>query len=306
MTTINTIAILGLGEAGSTLADGLCSSNGWRAAQPNRRIIAIDPAIDSDARGKAMADQATRLGIAAEREYGPALNEVDLVISVVTGVEATNAAKSALPHLPPSAVYADFNSITGPQTREVAAALEPAGITFADVAVMGSFMANGIDNPLLLSGPGADRFYGFTQHAGIPARILNDNTGDASAVKILRTILMKGVEGLLVECLVTARRQGLVDEVLDNISDVDKIGFAEFAKVLTISHLPHAKRRMEEVEKAIENLNETGVPVLMSEATRQSHARTVAAQLDAAEVMNIDLDEALRLLDERVVPRTKN
>ena len=99
MSTINTIAILGLGEAGSTLADGLCAPNGWRAAQPDRRIIAIDPAIDTDARGKAMADQATRLGIAAEREYGPAQNEVDLVISVVTGIEATNAAKSALPHL---------------------------------------------------------------------------------------------------------------------------------------------------------------------------------------------------------------
>ena len=61
---------------------------------------------------------------------------------------------------------------------------------------------------------------------------------------------------------------------------------------------------MEEVEKAIENLNETGVPVLMSEATRRSHARTVAAHLDPAEVMNIDLNEALRLLDERVVPRS--
>jgi 3-hydroxyisobutyrate dehydrogenase-like beta-hydroxyacid dehydrogenase len=134
----------------------------------------------------------------------------------------------------------------------------------------------------------------------IPARLLNEKVGDASAVKILRSIMMKGIEALSVECLVAAHRQGLVDQVLDNVGDVDSIGFSNWVKTLTVTHLVHAKRRMEEVEKAIENLNETGMQALMSEATRQSHLRTVQAGFDAAEVADLDLKGALTMLDQRI------
>jgi hypothetical protein len=112
---------------------------------------------------------------------------------------------------------------------------------------------------------------------------------------------MKGIEALSVECLVAARRQGLVEQVLDNVGDVDARGFAETLRVLTVSHLTHAKRRMEEVEKAIQNLEETQVPALMSDAVRRSHARTVDAALDAGELAGIDLQTALEILDARVV-----
>ncbi|MGB7299615.1 MAG: DUF1932 domain-containing protein [Burkholderiaceae bacterium] len=299
--TIRHIVFLGFGEAGTALARGLCAPDGWRGAQSGRTVSAIDPLAGSGALGEAMAATASALEIPIERQYGVLLAQADLVVSVVTGVEAVNAARMAAPVLKPSAVYADFNSITGPQTQRVASELTNSGIIFADVAVMGSFMANGYQTPLLLSGPGAARMQTFSQAAGIPARILNDRVGDASAVKILRSVLMKGIEALSVECLVAAHRQGLVNEVLDNVGDVDKSGFAHFLKVMVISHLPHAKRRMEEVEKAIENLNETGVRPIMSESTRRSHARTVAAKLDPSIVMGIDLNQALSLLDERVV-----
>lgn len=70
---------------------------------------------------------------------------------------------------------------------------------------------------------------------------------------------------------------------------------------MAITHLAHAKRRMEEMEKAMQNLDETGVPALMSEAIRRSHQRTVDACLDPAEIADVDLDTAIRILDEQVV-----
>ena len=296
-----TVALLGLGEAGSAIAQGLCGTGGWRAAETGRQVIAIDIALGEGARGAAMTACADALELPAESVYTDALSSADLVISVVTGEDTLAAARMACDWLRPGAIYADFNTITGPQTKAVAAELTPAGIDFVDVAVMGSFMAVGHRTPLLLAGPRAADMGAFAEAIGTPARVLSETIGDASAVKILRSILTKGIEALSVECLVAARRQGLADQVLDNLGDVDAMGLAEFVRVMAITHLTHAKRRMEEMEKAMQNLDETGVAALMSEAIGRFHRRTVEAALDPTEVADIDLDTALRILDEKVV-----
>ena len=166
---------------------------------------------------------------------------------------------------------------------------------------MGSFKAVGHRIPLVVLGPRAPEMAAFLDAIGAPAKILSDGIGYASAIKILRSILMRGIEALSVEFLVAARRQGLVDQALDNLDDVDAMGLAEFVKVMAITHLAHTKRRMEEMEKTIQNLEETGVPPLMSEAIRQSHQRTVSANLDPGEIAEADLNEAIRILDDLVV-----
>ena len=298
---LRTIALLGFGEAGTTIAAGLCTAGGWRDAAAGRRVIAIDIALDAGMRGTAMRAEAGALDIAIERDYTDALSAADLVISVVTGDEARRAAEMARPMLRPGMLYADFNSITGPETRGVADVLTPQGVDFVDVAVMGIFKATGLKTPMLLSGPCAADMTAFAVAIGAPARVLNETIGDASAVKILRSVIAKGLEALSVECLVAARRQGLVAEVLDNLGDIDGMGMAAFVKMLTITHLIHAKRRMEEMEKAAKNLEETGVPALMTNATRLTHRRTVEAGLDPAELVDADLDAALAILDERVI-----
>jgi 3-hydroxyisobutyrate dehydrogenase-like beta-hydroxyacid dehydrogenase len=296
-----TIALLGLGEAGNTIAAGLCAPGGWRDSAPERRVIAIDIALDDGKRGVAMRAHADSLGVPIAPNYTDALAPADLVISVVTGKEARAAACMAQPWLRAGALYADVNSITGPETRAVAAELTPHGIDFVDVAAVGIFKATGLKTPTLLAGPCASELAAFAAAIDMPAKILSDGIGDASAVKILRSVLMKGLEALSVECLVAARRQGLVSEVLNNLGDVDALGFSKFVQALTITHLVHAKRRKEEMDKAASNLVETGVPPLMTDATRRNHQRTIDAALDGSELTGIDLDTALKILDEDVV-----
>ncbi len=291
----NAITLLGFGEAGSTIAKGL-REHGIAAAS----ISVVDTDFNQGARGDRMQTQAALLGINASDQYTEAINQSQLVISVVTGEDAVAAASMAMPFLKPGTLYADYNSITGPQTRAVASVFKDTDIEFVDVAVMGSFMASGHAAPLLISGTRAQEMCDWANSVNTPARVLNDKVGDASAVKILRSVMMKGIEALSVECLVAAHRQGLVDQVLDNVGDVDQIGFANWMKTLTITHLVHAKRRMEEIEKAIENLEETGMEALMSEATRRSHLRTVEAGFEADEVAELNLDAALKLLDKKI------
>ncbi len=294
------ITILGFGEAGSSIASGI-----YVPGSNSCKVQVIDTALDKNPRGKQMAARANALGLPASAEYTGALSGSDLVISVVTGEDAVAAATMAKPWLRPGTVYADYNSITGPQTRAVSEVFADTGVDFVDVAVMGSFKANGHAAPLLISGSRALQVSHWATQKGTPAKVLNDTIGDASAVKILRSIMMKGLEALSVECLVAAHRQGLVDQVLDNVSDVDNMGFANWVKTLTVTHLVHAKRRMEEVEKAMENLQETGMEPLMSDATRRSHLRTVQAGFESAEVDDLDLQAALELLDSRVYSSLK-
>ncbi len=294
------VTLLGFGEAGGTIARGLADT--WRGAGGDvRRVLAVDIALGDGPRGEAMAALARELDVGISRDYTAALGGTGLVISVVTGEDAFDAARAAKPWLAPGTFYLDFNSVTGRQTRDVAAVFEGTGVRFIDVAVMGGFDALGMRAPMLLAGPDADRVAEWMNRSGFSVRVLGSRVGDASAVKILRSVLTKGIEALAVECLVAAHRQGLVAEVLDNLRDIDAQGFAGFLETLTVTHLVHAKRRLEEVEKAALNLRETGIEPLMTEATRRSHKRTSDARVAPADGVKPSLEEALKILGERVI-----
>ena len=112
------IALLGFGEAGSAIARGLCAEGGWRGTpQPGdnapRRVIAIDTALDKDARGTALGKEAQRLDVAIEGGYTAALRDADLVICAVQGEHALEAAEAAAPLLKKGAHYLDLCTVTG-------------------------------------------------------------------------------------------------------------------------------------------------------------------------------------------------
>ncbi|HEU5094934.1 MAG TPA: NAD(P)-binding domain-containing protein [Reyranella sp.] len=112
------IALLGFGEAGSAIARGLAAESGWRgSSKPGdnapRRLIAIDTALDKDARGRALGEEARRLDVAIEGTYTAALTEADLVICAVQGEHALEAANEAAPLLRKGAYYLDLCTVTG-------------------------------------------------------------------------------------------------------------------------------------------------------------------------------------------------
>ena len=293
------VAVLGLGEAGSALAAGLMRE--WRGADESRRVIAVDTALGDNLRGAAIQDRARDLGIAIEGRYTPALANADVVFSVVTGVEAKYAALAARQFLRPGTLYFDINTLTGPQTMDIARDMSGAGIDYVDFAAMGGFAACGHKVPFVLAGPAAERAANWMRPYGFVTRILSARAGDASAVKIIRSVMVKGIEALGVECLVAARRAGLLDEVLDCFCDIDARGFAGMVKSLTTTHPVHAKRRMEEMDKAIENLRELGVEPLMSQRTREVLARTVDAGIAPADGGLVSFNETIELLSKHVV-----
>jgi 3-hydroxyisobutyrate dehydrogenase-like beta-hydroxyacid dehydrogenase len=300
------VALLGFGEAGSAIARGLCAEGGWRGMpKPGdnapRRVIAIDTALDKDARGTALGKAAQALDVAISDSYTEALAEADLVICAVPGEHALEAASAAAPLLKEGAYYLDLCTVTGRMSDEDRAVIEAAGGRYIDVAVMGGFFKQGIKAPMLVSGEYAAQAVAWMNANGFDAKLLGPKPGSASAVKMLRSTLVKGVEALGVEALVAAKRQGILEEVLACLADADQMPFRDFIAMLVQTHVVHAHRRWEEMGLVAKTLRETGVDPLMTEAIERSHRRTVDAGIAPADGEVPTLEDALALLSEKVV-----
>ena len=300
------IALLGFGEAGSAIARGLASEKGWRGpAKPGdnapRRVIAIDPALDKDARGTALGKEARRLEVAISDSYTEALSEADLVICAVQGEHALGAASSAGPLLKKGAWFLDLCTVTGKMADEDRAAIEKAGALYIDIAVMGGFFKYGIKAPMLVAGGDAKAAVDWMNANGFDAKYLGPRPGSASSVKMVRSVLMKGLEALGVEALVTAERQGIREEVLECLADVDLVPFRDHLASLVQTHVVHARRRWEEMGLVAQTLRETGVEPKMTVTTEQTLRRSVEAGIAPADGKVPGLDEALKLLSDKVM-----
>ena len=306
----STLAVLGLGEGGFATARGLDSQSGWRsgtgpAEGRNRRLLAVDIALNDPVRGPMIRRHAEEASAEVSEGYGPELGEAEVVFSIITCDQSEKAAASAKPFLKPGTLYLDYNSITRTIAERNAALLEEGGVDYVDVAVMGSFHHYGYRPPLLIAGAQAEKAAAWLRPLGFDIEILPGAAGRASAVKILRSILMKGLEALAVEFMVAARHQGLLEETLACTGDVDRRGFRDFISMLVQSHLVHGRRRHEEVELVNQMLRESGIEPLMSLATERSHFRTIAmGGLREGEPMP-ELEEALRVLTDDVVKPSK-
>ena len=300
------IALLGFGEGGSAIARGVCADGGWRGTPRSgdnapRRVIAIDTALDQDARGIALGKEARRFDVAIEGRYTAALSDADLVICAVQGEHALEAAQSAAPLLKKGAHYLDLCTVTGRMSDEDRAPIEAAGGRYIDIAVMGGFFKQGIKAPMLVAGQDVEPVVAWMNANGFEAKVLGHKPGSASSVKMIRSVLIKGVEALGVEAYVTAERQGILKEVMGCMGDVDQISFAQFVGMLVQTHIVHAHRRWEEMGLVAETLRETGVDPLMTEVIEKSHRRTVEADIAPADGKVPSLDEALKILSEKVV-----
>ena len=220
MTKVGTIALIGFGEAGMAFAGA------WRADARAYDIKTDDPALAAAKR----ADY-VRAGIRGADTLAEALADADLVISLVTADQALAAAGAAAKSIAPGALYCDLNSVA-PQTKQEAARLvEAAGAHYADVAVMAPVHPAGLAVPMLISG--ADACPALSALGFSPRRI-DGPVGRASTIKMLRSVMVKGIEALTAECFLAARKAGVAEEVAASL-DASWPGADWAAKPITIS-----------------------------------------------------------------------
>jgi 3-hydroxyisobutyrate dehydrogenase-like beta-hydroxyacid dehydrogenase len=270
MAKMGTVALIGFGEAGMAFAGA------WRVDARAFDIKTDDPALAADKR----ADYA-RAGIAGADTLTEALAGAKLVLSLVTADQALAAAAAAAKLIAPGALYCDFNSVA-PQTKHEAARLiEAAGALYADVAVMAPVHPTGLAVPLLVSG--ADACAALAALGFSPRRI-DGPVGRASTIKMLRSVMVKGIEALTAECFLAARKAGVADEVAASL-DASWPGANWAAKAdYNLGRMrEHGLRRAAEMEEVAATLEALGQGSDMARATAEVQRRLGATANQASE-----------------------
>lgn len=286
------IGIIGFGEVGSSFARGLLGAG-------VADIIAYDDPPGPVER--ALAERrAGELGVPLAFEPSP-LADREILLSSVTQDAALAAARRTAPWIGANAVYADVNSLSPAVKAQVAAIVEGAGRAFVDIAIMGAPIDGLHRVPLLAAGLPAPALAALLAPFGTDIRVVGERPGQAAGVKILRSVLTKGLEALLVESLVAARRYDLDDQVLDSFLEIfERKPARAFVDFLIRSHTVHAGRRALEIEQSAQAIADVGLdPVL---------ARAVSARLEALAGLGLkqrlggvppaDIGRAVALLDD--------
>jgi 3-hydroxyisobutyrate dehydrogenase-like beta-hydroxyacid dehydrogenase len=241
-----TIAVLGLGEAGSAIAGDLVAAGA--------AVRGFDPAV----RGVDPAQDAL-VGVELAADAARAADGSDVVLSVNAASAAVAVAGSAAGALRAGQVYADLNSAGARLKREVAEVVAPTGAAFADVALMAPVPGNGLRTPALVSGPGAGAFAQQIGGLGMPVEVLGDEPGQAAARKLLRSVFMKGLAAACIESLRAAQAAGCEPWLHDEIAAVLAGADEQLLDRLLTGSVRHATRRVDEMRDARDLLAELGV-----------------------------------------------
>ncbi len=287
------IAFIGFGQLGSAIGRGL-------AAQAGVTVCAYDPGGGTRAGERAAAAGVRMLSDVA------GLADAQIVMSTVTPQRALDAAKACAGALAPDAIYVDLNSLGPREKGAVADAVALAGRRFVDGAVLGA-AADGHKVIIIASGPDADVVVSRLAPTGMRIRTVGTRPGQAAAIKIVRSVLAKGLEALYVEALVAARRMGVEREVLDTFCEfLDARPAAATAELLVTTHVKHAERRMHELDMSVAAVAETGLEPTLARAIRNVLAATAALDVAAKFGGEVppNLDAALAALDESFGVRT--
>lgn len=254
------IALIGYGEVGKIFAAELIA----RGA----RISFFDILLaDADA-GAAMRAHAGPLGATPCGSLAAALAGVRVAISAVTASSTFAVAEEAARHIRPGQFFLDVNSASPTTKRNSAQLVDSAGGIYVEAAVMGSVPPHGLKVPIILGGSKREELARLLAPADMRMEIGVAAIGVASAVKMCRSIMIKGLEALTVECLFTARRYGVEDQVLASLAETyPGMQWQKVADYLVSRVVQHGRRRAAEMREVARTVEEAGMQALLAAPT---------------------------------------
>jgi 3-hydroxyisobutyrate dehydrogenase-like beta-hydroxyacid dehydrogenase len=277
MTSAVRVGLIGFGEVGQALGADLANAD--VASIVAWDLLFADPAsIPSRGLG------GTR--VAAGADAPSAARDAQLVISAVTAAQDANAARSVLSGLQPGTFFLDLNSVSPEMKREVAAIIASSGARYVEGAVMSPIHPLRITSPILLGGPHAEAFLALGKRLGFTgATVFADEVGRASAAKMCRSVMIKGMEALVTESLLAARKHGVEETVLASLANLfPAADWRKLAQYMISRSLLHGKRRAEEMREVAQTVANAGLVPHMSAACaeRQEWAAQFRGCADAA------------------------
>jgi len=277
-----TISFIGFGEAGQAIAAGLRDTGVERQA-------AWDILFPQQA-GEKLRNAAAQIGVHCANSAAEAIRDADIVIAAVTAASSIEAAQSVKAHLSGKPFFLDINSVSPGRKQETAKLLGDAA-RYVDVAVLAPIHPARHQTPMLIAGPHANAIASDLAALGMRVSVAGTEIGAAAAIKMVRSVMIKGIEALTLECFLAAARAGVIDEVAASMkNNYPGLDWGKIVPYNLERMANHGERRAAEMEEVADTLRELGVEPLMTTATvrRQREMGQIGTQQSVQGVLNKD------------------
>jgi 3-hydroxyisobutyrate dehydrogenase-like beta-hydroxyacid dehydrogenase len=259
------IAFIGYGEVGQLFSRQL-------AAKPGVRVTVYDILFDDPSRGSELKQQALDDKVHAAGSTAEACATAEIVISAVTADSAITAAQQAAAHLKPHQTYIDLNSVSPATKKNVADQVRQGGAAFVEFAVMAPVVGVGIEVPILSGGATAETTSARLNAFGMRITPVSPEIGTASATKLCRSIVIKGMEALMVDFTLASEKAGVMPAVLASLkASYPGMDWENVAKVMTSRVKQHGIRRAAEMREASLMIAELGLDGSLAAAIAERH-----------------------------------
>jgi 3-hydroxyisobutyrate dehydrogenase-like beta-hydroxyacid dehydrogenase len=261
------ISFLGFGEAAYCIALGLHQEKQMVEVHAYDVLLKME-----DGKCDLLRARAEATGTVLESELSKVIGWADLVIACTPSSCALDVCRESLPFLKETQIYADVSSSTPDVKRQLAGILKTKNIKFADAAMLGSLPQSRHRVPIIASGTGAKDFCDIVNTIGMKASASGREAGDASAIKLLRSIFMKGIASLMLEMTCAAAAYKVEDEVVASIGKVlDGISFEEHLARILWSTAVHSRRRAFEIKGSVQMCKEGNLPHCVTDGSLLWH-----------------------------------
>lgn len=254
------LGLLGFGEAAARLAGDFRNAGFSPLVAYSRSGAKAKP-------GDALHEKARALGVTLVKTPAALARQTDVIIALTPGKAAVPALRRILKHLRPDHLYIDASSNSA-KAMEEAATLVGGAARFVDASVMGPVDIMGLKVPFVASGPHAAEFRDRMTPHGMVINVVGKGPGDASAMKLIRSVLMKGLAMLLLDTMEAAHRRNILDAVIEDSSvTFNEIPFQKIIKRYVGGTAVHCERRVHEMKECLELLHDMGSTDRSTKAT---------------------------------------
>jgi 3-hydroxyisobutyrate dehydrogenase-like beta-hydroxyacid dehydrogenase len=258
------LAFIGFGELGQRFCRDL-------SRQKNVVLTAYDVVFSNEPTRRALA---AKWGVAAATSVGAACADAQIIVSAVTADQVEAVAETAAGFLRPGQLFLDLNSASPATKKRAAAIVEASGADYVEGAVMAAVYGPGIAVSILAGGLAAERAVACLNPLGMNLTTVAQEPGRASAIKLCRSIIIKGLETLMVDCATASKHWGVEDAVYGSLAQTyPSIDWAALADEMGERVATHGVRRAAEMREAADMVRELGRDPQLALAVAEAQAR---------------------------------
>ena len=289
------IGFIGFGEAARAFRKSLAETD------PALAFAAHDLLLDSEGSKAPCAAVMKECDVAAVSSSADGFSDCDWIISAVTADQSLEAARVASGWLRPGQTFFDINSVSLQRKQESAAHVSATGAEYLDMAVMAPVHPRGHRTPVLLAGNVEPSTRQALADFGFDFEVVGPEAGAATAIKMVRSLFVKGLEAITVEALLAAQASGCLDYVLKSLgSSFPGLGWPDFAHYQFERTLTHGNRRAAEMRESAATMAALGRNDRLADAIADTQARMGAIRSDPQS--HADLAAVLAALAPRSRP----